>query len=148
MLTLLKHNCPKLRRLSINHYRYKELSIASSDDFGDEDDENLTPELREELEECRRRREAMEYLDYHQVPIFDISNFQNLKTLEVLGIYGNLKVQAKHFATVLAENRGLTSLAVSLQESVYPGGERLDNPELEHNKFCSRMCSIFGDELK
>jgi hypothetical protein len=51
----------------------------------------------------------------------------------------------------LAENPRLTTLELSLQYSATQQGYRIDNledPELEHNKFCWRMCSAFSNELK
>jgi hypothetical protein len=56
-----------------------------------------------------------------------------------------------NLAAVLAENPRLTTLALSLQYSAIQQGYRIDNledPELEHNKLCWRMCSTFSNELK
>jgi hypothetical protein len=124
ILKALQRNCHKLRRLSLNLRRFP---VQTKDAV----DETWSLDL--------------------QIPFFDICSFRNLQTLEVLGIYGNLKVQARNLAVVLAENPGLTGLALSLQDSAIQQGyitDDLEDPQMEHNKFCWRMCSTFSNELK
>jgi hypothetical protein len=86
-----------------------------------------------------------------QIAILDIRNFRNLQILEVLGIDGNLKVQARNLAVVLAENPRLTNLAISLQDSAIQQRyltDNLEDPKMEHNKFCWRICSTFSNERR
>jgi len=59
-----------------------------------------------------------------QVPLFDIGVFQNLKTLDLFNIYGNLRVQARNIGVVLAENPQLRELSL-FQFSLRPFRRRV-----------------------
>jgi hypothetical protein len=132
---MLERECPKLRHLSLNlgDLNYGEALYYPIDDkYG----KHVRYGSRNEL----------------QVPLFDVHGFRNLATLDILGIYGNLKTQARNLGVVLAENPQLRELSLSIQASAIPqdGDEawELEEPEAEHNMFCTWICDEFSDRRK
>jgi len=103
---MAKASCPKLERLSLvlgcllYEGEFSSHSIKSNHD----EHEIVRFGLRNNL----------------QVPLFDLRIFRNLKTLDLLNIYGNLQVQARNLGTVFAEKLHLRELSLSIQPSAIP----------------------------
>jgi hypothetical protein len=127
--------CPKLRCLSLNP-GYLDYEEAPHHPIVDKYGKHVRHGSRNEL----------------QVPVFDARGFRNLTTLDILGIYGNLKAQARNFGVAVAGNPQLRGLSLFIQASAIPqdGDEawELEEPEAEHNMFCTWICDEFSDGRK
>jgi len=135
IVKLVRRECPKLRHLSLN--------LGS---LGYED------AVQHTIKDRRGNERRYGFRNELQVPLFDVRGFHHLITLNIFGIYGNLKIQARNLGTVLADNPQLRELSLSIQPSAIPqSGDdvwKLDEPGADHKMFCTWLCDEFSDRRK